>query len=223
MEGEDGRWHLTLYIENGRVADTPEQALMTGLRQIALVHRGDFRMTPNQNLILAGVPEDRKPQIEELARKQRLMAEGRSALRLRSIACVAVPTCPQAMAEAERYFPDLAQKVEILTLKHGLADLDLVLRVTGCPNGCARPYLAEIGLVGKGPGKYSLLLGGDGKGARLNKLFRENIGEQGILAELDGLFARFAAGREPGERFGDFVIRADIVRRVRDAARDFHD
>ncbi len=223
VEGDDGRWHLTLYIENGRVADTPEQALMTGLRQIALVHRGDFRMTPNQNLILAGVPEDRKPQIEELARKHGLLAEGRSALRLRSIACVALPTCPQAMAEAERYFPDLAQKVEILTLKHGLADLDLVLRITGCPNGCARPYLAEIGLVGKGPGKYNLLLGGDGKGARLNKLFRENIGEQEILAELDGLFARFAAGREPGERFGDFVIRADIVRRVLDAARDFHD
>jgi len=223
VEGIDGRWHLTLYVENGRVRDEPGRALMTGLREIARIHRGDFRMTPNQNLILAGVRADQKQRIEAMTREHGLLAEERSPLRLRSIACVALPTCPQAMAEAERYFPDLADKVETLSAKHGLADLDLVLRITGCPNGCARPYLAEIGLVGKGPGKYNLLLGGDGTGTRLNKLYRENIGEEEILAILDGLIACFAAGREPGERFGDFVIRAGIVRRVIDAARDFHD
>ena len=222
VEGADGRWHLTLYIENGRVQDQPGRSLMTGLRAIANIHQGDFRMTPNQNLILAGVPAEQKARIEALAREHGLMADGRSPLRLRSIACVALPTCPQAMAEAERYFPDLAGKVEELSEKHGLADVDLVLRITGCPNGCARPYLAEIGLVGKGPGKYNLLLGGDGTGARLNKLYRENIGEEQILATLDELFARFAAEREPEERFGDFVIRTGIVRRVTDAARDFH-
>lgn len=222
VEGGDGRWHLTLYIENGRVQDEPGRALMSGLRGIAHVHQGDFRMTPNQNLILAGVPADQKAHIEALAREHGLLAAGRSPLRLRGIACVALPTCPQAMAEAERYFPELAGKVEALSAKHGLADLALVLRITGCPNGCARPYLAEIGLVGKGPGKYNLLLGGDGTGARLNKLYRENIGEEQILATLDELFARFAAEREPEERFGDFVIRAGIVRRVTDAARDFH-
>jgi len=222
VEGIDGRWHLTLYVENGRVRDEPGRASMTGLREIARIHHGDFRMTPNQNLILAGVPSDQKRQIETMAREHGLLADGRSRLRLRSIACVALPTCPQAMAEAERYFPDVADKVETLTAKHGLADLDLVLRITGCPNGCARPYLAEIGLVGKAPRRYNLLLGGDGTGARLNKLYRENIGEEEILATLDGLFTRFAAEREPEERFGDFVIRAGIVRRVTYAARDFH-
>jgi sulfite reductase (NADPH) hemoprotein beta-component len=223
VDGTDGNWHLTLYIENGRVKDEPKRTLMTGLREIARVHRGDFRMTPNQNLILAGVPADQKRRIDALASVHGLLADDRSPLRLRSIACVALPTCPQAMAEAERYFPCLVDKVDALIARHGLSDLDLVLRITGCPNGCARPYLAEIGLVGKGPGKYNLLLGGDGTGARLNKLYRENIGEEEILATLDGLLERFAAEREPEERFGDFVIRAGIVRRVTVAARDFHD
>lgn len=222
VEGTDGRWHLTLYVENGRVQDKPGRTQLTGLREIARIHRGDLRMTPNQNLILAGVPVDQKRRIETLAREHGLLAEIRSPLRLRSIACVALPTCPQAMAEAERYFPELADKIETLTARHGLAELDLVLRITGCPNGCARPYLAEIGLVGKGPRRYNLFLGGDGTGTRLNKLYRENIGEEEILSTLDGLLARFAAERELGERFGDFVIRAGIVRRVTCAARDFH-
>ena len=223
VEGTDGRWHLTLYIESGRVADGPGRASMTGLRTIARIHQGDFRITPNQNLILAGVPADQKPRIEAIARAHGLLAQERSRLRLRSIACVALPTCPQAMAEAERWFPDLADRVEALARKHGLADPDLVLRITGCPNGCARPYLAEIGLIGKGPGRYNLFLGGDGSGTRLNKLYRENLAEEEILATLEELLARFAAEHEPGERFGDFVIRTGIVRRVGIAARDFHD
>ncbi|MCG6861828.1 MAG: assimilatory sulfite reductase (NADPH) hemoprotein subunit [Chromatiaceae bacterium] len=222
VEGTDGRWHLTLYVENGRVRDGPDRALMTGLREIAAIHRGDYRITPNQNLILAGVPADQKQRVEAIVRERGLLAEDRSRLRLGSIACVALPTCPQAMAEAERYFPDLADKAEALSARHGLADLDLVLRITGCPNGCARPYLAEIGLVGKGPRRYNLLLGGDGTGTRLNKLYRENLAEEEILGTLDSLFARFAAERRPGERFGDFVIRAGIVPPVTDAARDFH-
>jgi sulfite reductase (NADPH) hemoprotein beta-component len=222
VEGTDGRWHLTLYVENGRVRDEPGRALMTGLREIARIHRGDLRVTPNQNLILAGVPADQRQCIEAMSREHGLLAEERSPLRLRSIACVALPTCPQAMAEAERCFPGLADKVEAQMAKHGLADLNLVLRITGCPNGCARPYLAEIGLVGKGPRRYNLLLGGDGTGTRLNKLYRENIGEEEILETLDGLFGRFAAEREPEERFGDYVVRAGIVRRVTRAARDFH-
>ena len=223
VEGGDGRWHLTLYVESGRLQDNPDRTSMTGLREIARIHQGDFRITGNQNLIIAGVPAGQRRQIEGLARAHGLVADGRSPLRLRSIACVAFPTCPQAMAEAERYLPALLDKVEALTRRHGLADLDLVLRVTGCPNGCARPFLAEIGLVGKGPGRYNLFLGGDGTGTRINKLHRENIGEEEILGTIDDLFGRFAAGREPGERFGDYVIRAGIVRRVTDSASQFHD
>ncbi len=127
------------------------------------------------------------------------------------------------MAEAERYFPDFLAEAEALLARHGLGDLDLHLRMTGCPNGCARPYLAEIGLVGKGPGRYNLMLGGDGRGTRLNKLYRENLSEPRLLETLDQLLGRYAGERESGERFGDFVIRAGLVRQVTNAARDFHD
>jgi sulfite reductase (NADPH) hemoprotein beta-component len=171
---------------------------------------------------VAGVPASERLEIEAIARAHGLLAEGQSRLRLQGIACVALPTCPQAMAEAERYFPDFLSKVEALTAKHGLGDLDLHLRMTGCPNGCARPYLAEIGLVGKGPGRYNLMLGGDGRGMRLNKLYRENLPEARLLETLDALLGQYAAERAAGERFGDFVIRAGLVPAVRDAARDFH-
>jgi sulfite reductase (NADPH) hemoprotein beta-component len=222
VEGHDGRSHLTLYIESGRLRDAPGMPHLSGLREIASVHEGDFRITPNQNLIVAGVPASERSEIEAIARAHGLLAEGQSRLRLQGIACVALPTCPQAMAEAERYFPDLLSQVEALTAKHGLGDLDLHLRMTGCPNGCARPYLAEIGLVGKGPGRYNLMLGGDGRGTRLNKLYRENLPEARLLETLDALLGQYAAERAAGERFGDFVIRAGLVQAVRDAARDFH-
>ena len=223
VKGQDARWHLTLYIENGRVKDGPLRTPMSGLREIARIHDGDFRITPNQNLIVAGVPGARKERIQAIAREHGLLAEGRSPLRLNAIACVALPTCPQAMAEAERYFPDLLDKVQELSVKHGLADVGLVMRMTGCPNGCARPYLAEVGLVGKGPGRYNLLLGGDGTGTRLNRLYQENLDEAGILSALDPLLGRYAAERQEGERFGDYLVRAGIVRRVDNPAEDFHD
>jgi len=222
VQGHDGRFHLTLYIESGRIKDAPGTTHLTGLREIARIHEGDFRITPNQNLIIAGVSPAKKSQIESIARENGLLANGYSRLRLQGIACVALPTCPQAMAEAERYFPDFLSKVEALTARHGLGDLDLHLRMTGCPNGCARPYLAEIGLVGKGPGRYNLMLGGDGRGTRLNKLYRENLPEAELLETLDELLGRYSADHAEGERFGDFVIRAGLVRPVLDAARDFH-
>ena len=221
--GSEGRWHLTLFIENGRLRDLPGCPLLSGLRAIAEVHQGDFRITPNQNLIIAGVPARQKKRIESLARAFGLLADGLSPLRLGAMACVSFPTCPQAMAEAERYLPDLLTRIEALAAGHGLADQAIVIRMTGCPNGCARPFLAEIGLVGKGPRTYNLLLGGDGRGTRLNKLYRENIAEAEILATLDGLFVRYATEREPLEGFGDFVVRVGIIRRVEHAARDFHD
>jgi sulfite reductase (NADPH) hemoprotein beta-component len=222
-EGEEGSWHLTLYIENGRVVDTPEATLMSGLREIAQIHQGDFRITPSQNLIVAGVGVDHKAAIEEIARHHGLLAGKRSAIRLASIACVALPTCPQAMAEAERYFPELLETIEEMALRHGIEGQAIVMRMTGCPNGCARPYVAEIGLVGKGPGRYNLLLGGDGRGLRLNRLYRKNLNEAELLQVLDELFRDYASKRLPQERFGNFVIRRGVVKPVINPTEDYHE
>jgi sulfite reductase (NADPH) hemoprotein beta-component len=222
VEDSQGRWYLTLYIENGRVVDTPDSNLMSGLRAIAEIHQGDFRITPSQNLIVAGVAPDQKATVEGIARRQGLLAEGRSPTRLASIACVALPTCPQAMAEAERYLPGLLQTIEVMAQRHGIEQEAIVMRMTGCPNGCARPYVAEIGLVGKGPGRYNLQLGGDGRGLRLNRLYRKNLDEKELLQTLDELFRLYVSERLPQERFGDFVIRRAVVKPVIDPAEDYH-
>jgi sulfite reductase (NADPH) hemoprotein beta-component len=218
-----GRWHLTLYIENGRVADASGASLMSGLRKIAGIHQGDFRITPSQNLIVAGVAQEGKGRIEEIARHHGLLAERRSPTRLASIACVALPTCPQAMAEAERYFPLLLGKIEEMAARYGIDRQAIIMRMTGCPNGCARPYVAEIGLVGKGPGRYNLQLGGDGIGLRLNRLYRKNLNEHELFKTLDALFQSYAANRLPDERFGDFTIRSGLVKPVINPAEDYYD
>ena len=212
VEGFDGRWHLTLRIESGRVADTATGAKLTGLREIARIHRGDFRLTPNQNLIIAKVEPSARQFIDALVVRYGLDLYARATpVRRDALACVALPTCALAMAEAERYLPGFVAQVERLLASHGLRDEPLVLRITGCPNGCARPYLAEVALIGKAPGRYNLYLGGDGRGQRLNALYRENVDEPTILAALDAAFARFAAERGPQERFGDFAWRAGFV------------
>ncbi|BEU01793.1 sulfite reductase [NADPH] hemoprotein beta-component [Agarivorans sp. OAG1] len=223
VEGIDGKYHLTVFIENGRLLDYPEKALKTGVAKIAEIHKGDFRMTANQNLVIAGVAAKDKAKIEKLAREHGLIDDSHSSQRLNSMACVAFPTCPLAMAEAERYLPGLVDDVEQLLAKHAMNDEHIILRVTGCPNGCGRAMLAEAGLVGKGPGKYNLYLGGNQSGTRIPKLYLEGIGEQEILSELDGLIARWAKEREQDEAFGDFVIRAGIVAEVKVSVRDFHD
>ena len=222
VKGVEGKWHLTLYVENGRLKDMPGAPLMTGVKEIAEIHQGDFRMTANQNLIIANVPESEKARIDAMAREYGLLKDDVSALRENAMACVSLPTCTLAMAEAERYLPDLLGKFEQLQHKHGVAEQPIVVRMTGCPNGCARPYLAEIGMVGKGPGKYNLYLGADGKGTRLNKMYRENIGEQEILDALDPLLGRYAKERNDGEGFGDFVVRVGEIKAV-NAGREFHD
>ncbi|REL25435.1 assimilatory sulfite reductase (NADPH) hemoprotein subunit [Thalassotalea euphylliae] len=226
-EGIDGKHHLTLFIENGRLLDYPGKPLKTGVREIAKVHQGDFRMTANQNLIIAGVAEADKAQIETLAIEHGLLDASTSEQRQNSMACVAFPTCPLAMAEAERYLPGLVDDVEGLLAKHDVADEHIILRVTGCPNGCGRAMLAEVGLVGKGPGKYQMYLGGNTGGTRIPKLYKDNIDEQTVLAELDGLIGRWVAERKTDEqgqveRFGDFVIRAGVVEEVIISVRDFH-
>jgi len=217
VEGEDGRWHLTLRIPAGRIADTDDAHHLSGLRAIAEIHQGEFRLTANQNLIVAGVPADQREHIDALVREYALDIHARaSGLRLNAIACVALPTCALAMAEAERYLPTLLDRTEALLAKHGLLDAPIHLRISGCPNGCSRPYLGELALVGKAPGRYNLMLGADHRGLRLNALHRENIDEAAILAELDALFARYANERmtnPPAARqhFGDFLVAAGIV------------
>ncbi len=207
-----GSWNLTLFIENGRIRDIGEYRLMSGLRAIAGVHEGTFRLTPNHNVILAGITDAARPRIEALLAEYGMPQEGPpSLLRRNAMACVALPTCPLAMAEAERYLPDLVAKIDPLLEKHGLTDKPITIRMTGCPNGCARPYVAEVAFTGRAPGKYNLYLGAGFHGERLNTLYRENIGEATILEVLDGIFARYAAERQPGEHFGDFVTRAAIL------------
>lgn len=164
-----------------------------------------------------------KKKIEALAREHGLIAPETSNQRLDSMACVALPTCPLAMAEAERYLPDAVTELEGLLAKHGLADDSIIFRVTGCPNGCGRAMLAEVGLVGKGPGKYNFHLGGDREGTRIPKMYRENISEEEIMAELDSLIGKWAKERNGNESFGDYVIRAEIVAPVVDSARDFYE
>jgi sulfite reductase (NADPH) hemoprotein beta-component len=217
--GEDGREHCTLFIENGRVVNT----LMDGLRAIARVHKGTFRITPNQNLIISDIAPEDRPVIEELMTHHGLgEVESRSGLRRNSMACVALPTCGLAMAESERYLPQLITKIETILDAHGLKDDPITIRMTGCPNGCARPYIAEIALTGRAPGKYNLYLGGGFHGQRLNKMYLENVGESAILEALDETLGHYARDREPGERFGDFAIRAGYVVEVTEG-RFFND
>ena len=213
--------HLTLYIESGRVRDFASGAqMLTGLRRIASLHDGDFRITPNQNLVIANVAEPNRSEIERIASDHGLLAP-RSGLRRNSMACVALPTCGLALAESERYLPDLVLALEERLATHGIEEDDIVIRMTGCPNGCARPYLAEIGLVGRGPGRYNLYLGAAYDGSRLSKLYRKDLDHAGIVSALDPVFAAYAAERHDGERFGEFVIRAGFVVRSGNG-RDFH-
>ncbi|MEN3260844.1 assimilatory sulfite reductase (NADPH) hemoprotein subunit [Sodalis endosymbiont of Spalangia cameroni] len=223
VKGIDNQWHLTLFIENGRILDYPDRTLKTGLAEIARIHKGDFRLTANQNLIIAGVNKKDKATIEALARRHGLINDDVSAQRKASMACVAFPTCPLAMAEAERFLPQFVSKVENIMSGHGLGDDEIILRVTGCPNGCGRAMLAEIGLVGKAIGRYNLYLGGDRIGTRIPRMYRENITEDEILSIIDDTAGRWARERQPRESYGDYVVRAGIVRPVVDSARDFYD
>ncbi|PKB86294.1 sulfite reductase subunit beta [Ewingella americana] len=223
VKGIDKQWHLTLFIENGRILDYPGKPLKTGLAEIAKIHKGDFRLTANQNLIVAGVSEKDKDAIETLARNHGLIDDSVTEQRKNSMACVSYPTCPLAMAEAERFLPEFVTKVEGIMHEHGVGKEHIVLRVTGCPNGCGRALLAEIGLVGKALNRYNLHLGGNREGTRIPRMYRENISDTEILAIIDELVGRWAKERETSEGFGDYVIRAGIIRPVLDPARDFYD
>jgi sulfite reductase (NADPH) hemoprotein beta-component len=213
LRGHDGRWHLTLRIESGRVVDRPGAPFLTGLEKIAAIHKGDFRLTANQNLIIANVPASECMNIDRLVADYGL---GKSLfttpVRRDALACVSLPSCGLAMAEAERYLPSFIDRVDALLAKHSLREIPLTVRITGCPNGCARPYLAEIALIGRAPGRYTLRLGADAVGSRLNVVYRDNIDEASIVSALDELLARYARERTTDERFGDFLWRVDVLK-----------
>lgn len=223
VKGVKGKWHFTMFVEGGRVVDKDDYKLMTAVREIAKVHTGDIRLTANQNLIIANVTSAKKKKISELI-DQYGLTDGKhhSALRRSSIACVALPTCGLAMAEAERYLPVLIDKIDAIVDENGLRNEEITIRMTGCPNGCARHALGEIGFIGKAPGKYNMYLGAAFDGSRLSKMYRENIGEEEILKELRAILPRYAKERNEGEHFGDFVIRAGIINATTDGT-NFHD
>jgi sulfite reductase (NADPH) hemoprotein beta-component len=214
----DGRLFLGLFVENGRIRDTGRIQLKTVLREVVQKYEPEVRFTPASNLILANIAPAKLEKITKLFAKHGIeIGSQGSVLRRAAVACVALPTCDMAIAEAERYLPDLIARLDGLLSELGLADQEITIRMTGCSNGCTRPYTAEIGLVGRGPGKehmygkgpgrYHIYLGGNAVGTRLNRLYRENVNDTDILSELRPLLLRYAKGCISGERFGDWCYR----------------
>ena len=222
VEGVNGKWNLTLFIQGGRVLDTPSYPMRTGLREIAKIHDGDFRLTANQNLMIANISAAKRPEIEKLLEQYGIKdSHLESALRLNSLACVALPTCALSLAESERYLPSLLTELEEVIEESGLRHDAITIRMTGCPNGCARPYISEIGFVGRSPGCYNVYLGGGFAGQRLSKMYRENFPGTEIKELLAPIIRRYAKERDAGERFGDFCIRAGYVAAT-EQGKDFH-
>ena len=211
-QNHEGKWYYTLFIENGRVLDDEKLALKTALFEIAKTKNAAFRLTTNQNLIISDIATENKEQVEEILIRFGLIEHTNkaSAIRKNAMACVALNTCPLALAEAQRYLPSLISKIELLLKKYNLQNEEITIRMTGCPNGCARPYAAEIGLVGTAYGLYNLHLGGDRLGERLNKKIKEHLNEAEILKELDAIFKIYSADKKTNETFGDFVVRTKL-------------
>ena len=213
QQNHDGLWYYTVFVENGRILDNEEVPLKTALLEVAKTGKANFRFTCNQNVILSDIHGPDKAEIQAILEKLGVVkhTEGASVIRKNSMACVALNTCPLALAEAQRYLPSLISKIEPLLEKYMLGKEDIIIRMTGCPNGCARSYIAEIGFVGTALGFYNLHIGGDHEGGRLNKIFRESLDEEAILNTLDVLFSAYSRERNPGEKFGDFTIRKQWV------------
>lgn len=222
VSGTDNKYHLTLFIPSGRLIDKPGKPLKTGLAVIAKIHQGDFRLTPNQNIIIAGVSEEHKQQIDTLARQYGLIDDSVSSQRKHTMACVSYPTCPLAMAEAERVLPNIIDRLEEIFLRNDIPTESVIFRVTGCPNGCGRAMLAEIGLVGRAQGRYDLYLGGNREGTRIPRIYQENQKLEDIILILDSLLTKWAKYREKNEAFGDYAIRSKIVQPVLNSTVDFY-
>ncbi|SCU92459.1 LAFA_0F10682g1_1 [Lachancea sp. 'fantastica'] len=226
VKDETGKNHFTIFIENGRVEDTPDLPQKAGLRKIAEYMQetdsGHFRLTGNQHVVISDISDEHLAKVKSLLNKYKLDNTNFSGLRLSSAACVALPTCGLAMAESERYLPVLITKLEDILEQYGLRHDSIVMRMTGCPNGCSRPWLAEIACVGKAPGTYNLMLGGGYHGQRLNKLYKASIKEEEIIATLKPMFKNWSLHRLEGEHFGDFLIRTGVIKPTLEG-KYFHD
>ncbi len=221
-QSADGLWHFGLFVEGGKLGDRSGFNAKTALREIAQIHTGTFILTGNQNLVIAQVTEAQKTLIQALLEKHQVVTtEKLSALRQNAIACAALPYCALAMAESERYLPILNNKIDQILIQNGLFNTPISIRITGCPNGCGRPFMAEIALVGRAPGRYNLYLGASFTGDRLNKLYKEMLNEEQILAELTPLLEDYSKTKEPDEHFGDFVIRRGYIKATT-AGLNFH-
>ena len=202
QQSADGKWYYTLFVENGVVKPYQKAFLI----ETANLNVSNFIFTGNQNIMIGNISETDKKKIEDLIEKFEI-EKNISPIRQSSMACVALPTCPLALAEAQRYLPELVTKIEPILAKHGLSEDEISIRMTGCPNGCGRPYVAELGFIGTAAEQYNFMLGGDRYGLRLNKLYKEKLSEQEILEEVDYLFSRFVNEKNHNETFGDYANR----------------
>jgi sulfite reductase (ferredoxin) len=208
----DGRFFYGLFVENGRIADTDEEHARSALREIVETLRTEIRLTPQQNLLITHVREaDRDVLLDTLQRHGVALSETVPRAIRNSMACPAWPTCGLAVAESERVMPSLIRRLNVIQEDAGLADQDISYRMTGCPNGCARPYLGDIGFVGTTLGKYDVFLGGDFEGTQLNQLYAHNVRFEDIPGLVRGPMREYAATRLPGEGFGEWCSRQGIA------------
>ena len=222
-QSADGYWHYTVFVEGGKLVDRAGYPAKTALREVAKIHTGSFILTGNQNVVIARVSDKQKSKIENILKKHNVVdGKSLSQLRQNSIACAALPLCGLAFAEAERYLPSLVDKLDKVLEANGLLNEPITIRMTGCANGCGRPFLAEIGLVGRAPGKYNLYLGASFVGDRLNKLYKEMLSEEEIIAALTPILEDFAKTRDINEHFGNFVIRKGYVKATTEGKK-FHE
>jgi sulfite reductase (NADPH) hemoprotein beta-component len=204
----NGTSFLGLFVETGRIKDTPQVQLKAALRKVVEQFRTEIRLTPSQNLIIANVGSPNIEAINRVLKEHGVVVENQaSAVRGASMACPALPTCGLALSESERVLPSILSRIEDVMKEVGLGGEEIIIRMTGCPNGCARPYMAEIGFVGRAPNQYQIYVGGNEGCTRLNRLFKEKVKGEDILTELRPVLTRYASERQPGERFGDWSDR----------------
>jgi sulfite reductase (NADPH) hemoprotein beta-component len=204
----DGRCFLGLFVQAGRISDVDDYKLKTGLREVVAKFEPEIRLTPSQNLLLANLDPGIVESVNSVLSRHGIQVEHQAnPVRRASMACPALPTCGLALAESERFLPEFMTRVETILSEVGLPDLEIVVRITGCPNGCVRPYMAELGLVGKAPGRYQIYLGGNAASSRLNRLFQDSVKDPDLTGVLRPILERYARERMPEERFGDWCAR----------------
>ena len=219
LEGIDDNWCFGIFIESGLIKDLNGYNIKSLLVAVAKTKKCGLRFTGNQNIMLTHVNASDKNFIEKILLEHGVTHEQYSGSRKEAISCVALPTCPLALAEGQRYLPSLISKIDLLQERHGIKNIPITIRMTGCPNGCGRPYLAEIGFIGKSAGKYVMRLGGDYQGERLNQVYKEELDEVQILEELDILLGQYVKKRHKNERFVDYIHRTHFNSSIFEGAK----